>query len=60
MPNPLGQPTREVPLSELSINEIQKRICDMYQLRRDCRQQISRFNDIFNDAGISLIVVKKN
>lgn len=51
MPSPLGQPTREVPLSEMSTNEISKKIRDMYQLRRDCRQQISRYNDIFQDAG---------
>lgn len=46
----MGQPV-EKKLSEMTTNEISKKIRDMYQLRRDCRQQISRFNDIFQDAG---------
>ena len=38
-------------LSKMTTNEISKKIRDMYQLRRDCRQQISIYNDIFKDAG---------
>lgn len=46
----MGQPI-EQKLSDMTTNEIQKKIRDMYQLRRDVRDQIRRFNDIFEDAG---------
>ena len=46
----MGQPI-EQKLSEMTTNEISKKIRDMYQLRRDAREQIRRFNDIFEDAG---------
>lgn len=46
----MGQPV-EQKFSEMTTNDIQKKIRDMYQLRRDAREQIRRFNDIFEDAG---------
>lgn len=46
----MGQPL-EQKLSEMTTNEISKKIRDMYQLRRDTREQIRRFNEIFEDAG---------
>ena len=38
-------------LSEMTSNEIQKKIRDMYQLRRNCYQQISMYKKIIEDSG---------
>lgn len=46
----MGQPIEEK-VSEMTVNELSKRICDMYQIRRDCHDQISKLNDAFEHAG---------
>ena len=51
----MGQPIPEVDLtvklSEMTSNEISKKIRDMYQLRRACHEQVSHYKEIFKDAG---------
>ena len=47
----MGQPGFNETISELSTNEINKKIRDMYALRRECYQQISLFKRIIEDTG---------
>lgn len=41
----------EEKLAEMSKSEISEKIKNMYELRRACRDQISKYKDIFEDAG---------
>ena len=51
----MGQPTGEIELteklSEMTTNDISKKIRDMYQLRRACHEQVNNYKQIFKNAG---------